>query len=187
MHQPSKNLIEGAVYLTGKSITLPLFDSWRTPCSILAASTLHLLLLRPAEASSYYRLERTPIAFFKFSISSAFRPSNVHQCSSYVAFLISFWLPWIRVHNRRRPGDMSTSVFICFFLRQKYVNVVRLERNAKTTLIFPRWGGGGEGYSLQCPLLGGSARKGIFFRLQVYARVGILLVEVYKRVGKSVI
>ena len=48
-------------------------------------------------------------------------------------------------------------------------------------------GGGGEGYSLQCPLLGGSARKGIFFRLQVYARVGILLVEVYKRVGKSVI
>ena len=29
--------------------------------------------------------------------------------------------------------------------------------------------------------------RGIFFRLQVYERVGILLVEVYKRVGKSVI
>ena len=29
--------------------------------------------------------------------------------------------------------------------------------------------------------------RGIFFRLQVYERVGILLVEVYKRVGKYVI
>ena len=29
--------------------------------------------------------------------------------------------------------------------------------------------------------------RGIFFRLQVYERVEILLVEVYKRVGKSVI
>ena len=29
--------------------------------------------------------------------------------------------------------------------------------------------------------------RGIFFRLQVYERVGILLVEVYKRGGKSVI
>ena len=82
---------------------------------------------------------------------------------------------------------MSTSVFICFFLRQKYINVVRLERNAKTTLIFPRGGGGGGGYTLQCPLVGGTARKGILFSLQVYERVGILLVEVYKRVGKSVI
>ena len=33
----------------------------------------------------------------------------------------------------------------------------------------------------------GSARKGIFFRLQVYEMLGILLVEVYERVGKSVI
>ena len=40
---------------------------------------------------------------------------------------------------------MSTSVFTCFFLRQKYINVVRLERNAKTTLNFPRVGGGGGG------------------------------------------
>ena len=30
-------------------------------------------------------------------------------------------------------------------------------------------------------------RDTFFFRLQVYERVGILLVEVYKRVGKSVI
>ena len=29
--------------------------------------------------------------------------------------------------------------------------------------------------------------RGTFFGLQVYARVGILLVEVYERVGKSVI
>ena len=29
--------------------------------------------------------------------------------------------------------------------------------------------------------------RGIFFRLQVYERVGILLVVVYERVGKSVI
>ena len=30
-------------------------------------------------------------------------------------------------------------------------------------------------------------KRGIYFRLQVYERVAILLVEVYKRVGKSVI
>ena len=29
--------------------------------------------------------------------------------------------------------------------------------------------------------------KGTFFRLQIYARVGILIVEVYERVGKSLI
>ena len=29
--------------------------------------------------------------------------------------------------------------------------------------------------------------RGIFFRLQLYKRVGILLVEVYERVGKSAI
>ena len=32
-----------------------------------------------------------------------------------------------------------------------------------------------------------SERKGIFFRLQVYERIGISLAEVSKRVGKSVI
>ena len=30
-------------------------------------------------------------------------------------------------------------------------------------------------------------KRGIYFRLQVYERVAILLVEVYERVGKSVI
>ena len=30
-------------------------------------------------------------------------------------------------------------------------------------------------------------KRGTFFRLQVYERVGILLVEVYRRVGKFVI
>ena len=34
---------------------------------------------------------------------------------------------------------------------------------------------------------GGSARRDTFFRLQVYERVGISPVEVYKRVGKCVI
>ena len=29
--------------------------------------------------------------------------------------------------------------------------------------------------------------RGIFFRLQVYGRVGVLLVEVYERIGNSVI
>ena len=39
---------------------------------------------------------------------------------------------------------------------------------------------GGRGYSL----CGEAQRKrGVFFRLQVYKRVGISLVEVYKRVG----
>ena len=33
----------------------------------------------------------------------------------------------------------------------------------------------------------GPPERGTFFRLQVYERVGILLVEVFKRVGKSVI
>ena len=32
-----------------------------------------------------------------------------------------------------------------------------------------------------------SPERGIFFRLQVYEKVGISLVEVYKSVGKSVI
>ena len=78
---------------------------------------------------------------------------------------------------------MSTSIFICFFLRQKYINVVRLDRNAKTTLIFPRgWGTPYNALYWEAP-----PERGTFFRLQVYARVGILLVEVYKRVGKSVI
>ena len=34
---------------------------------------------------------------------------------------------------------------------------------------------------------GAPLEKGIFFRLQVYERVGILLVEVYNKVGTSVI
>ena len=45
----------------------------------------------------------------------------------------------------------------------------------------------GGRYSLQCPIRGGSARKEYLFRVQVYERVGISLVGVYKRVGTSVI
>ena len=40
-----------------------------------------------------------------------------------------------------------------------------------------RWGGGG----------GRAPERGTFFGLQVYERVGILLVAVYERVGKSTI
>ena len=41
-------------------------------------------------------------------------------------------------------------------------------------------------YFLYWPIRGGFARKGIFFRPQVIARVGISPVKVYKGVGKSV-
>ena len=46
-------------------------------------------------------------------------------------------------------------------------------------------GGGGTPYNGLC----GEAlsKRGTFFRLQVYQRVGISLVEVQKKVGKSVI
>ena len=47
--------------------------------------------------------------------------------------------------------------------------------------------GGGDSYSLRWPIPGGSARKGYPFRLQVYERIGIPLVEVLERVAKSVI
>ena len=50
------------------------------------------------------------------------------------------------------------------------------------------WGGGGGG-GTPFKVLNGEAppERGTFFMLQVYERVGILLVEVFKRVGKSVI
>ena len=44
---------------------------------------------------------------------------------------------------------------------------------------------GGRGNSQWWPIRWGSAQKRYIFRLQVYERVGISLVEVYKRVGKS--
>ena len=46
-----------------------------------------------------------------------------------------------------------------------------------------------EGYSLQWPIRGGGhvqPKRGTIFMLQVYERVGISLVEVNERVGKSV-
>ena len=51
-----------------------------------------------------------------------------------------------------------------------------------------RDGGGGKGETTYNGLHGDAPpERGIFFGLQVYERVGILLVEVYARVGKSVI
>ena len=48
--------------------------------------------------------------------------------------------------------------------------------------------GGGEGGTLYSGLYGkASPKRGNLFRLQVYERAGISLVEVYERVVKSVI
>ena len=46
-------------------------------------------------------------------------------------------------------------------------------------------GGGGTPYD--CLYREAPPERGIFFRLQVYEMEGILLVELYRRVGKSVI
>ena len=48
-------------------------------------------------------------------------------------------------------------------------------------------GGGGRGTPYNGLYGEAMPERGIFFRLHVYAMEGILLVEVYKRVGKSVI
>ena len=54
----------------------------------------------------------------------------------------------------------------------------------KQNIHYPGGGGGGTPYN---DLYGeASPERGIFFRLQVYKRVGTLLVEVYERAGKSV-
>ena len=57
--------------------------------------------------------------------------------------------------------------------------------------LFPgREGGGGGGGKRVVPIIAYTGRLhpkgGTFFRLQVYERVGISLVEVHERVGKSV-
>ena len=50
----------------------------------------------------------------------------------------------------------------------------------------PLWGGGG-GSTLYSGLYAETPpERGTFFRLTVYERVAILLIEVYERVGKSV-
>ena len=48
-------------------------------------------------------------------------------------------------------------------------------------------GGGGRGTPYDGLYWEAPPERGIFFRLQVYERVGISLVEVYKMVGRSVI
>ena len=48
-------------------------------------------------------------------------------------------------------------------------------------------GGGGGGTPFKVLYGEAPPERGTFFMLQVYERVGILLVEVFKRVGKSVI
>ena len=67
-----------------------------------------------------------------------------------------------------------------------------LENNLFNPLtLVPATGGGGGGGGEKTPYNGlyGEAppERGTFFSLQVYKRVGISQVEVYKRLGKSVI
>ena len=56
-------------------------------------------------------------------------------------------------------------------------------------VLLPRLGigltpaGGGGVLPITCPYGEAPPERGTFFRLQVYKRVGIVLVEVYKRVG----
>ena len=50
-----------------------------------------------------------------------------------------------------------------------------------------RWVGGGEGESYDPLYDEAPPERGTFLRLQVNHRVGVFLVEVYERVGKSVI
>ena len=68
----------------------------------------------------------------------------------------------------------------------KHITLLRLYIKAKKTFINSRGGGGGG-----TPYNGlyGEARpeRGNFFTLQVYEKVGISRVEVYERVGKSVV
>ena len=84
--------------------------------------------------------------------------------------------------------------FICY-LEKHFTFTVRFLKLTKTrkllgTFYFIQkrmlWpGGGGTPYN---GLYGKAPpERGTFFRLQVYKRVGILQVEVYKRVGKSVL
>ena len=47
----------------------------------------------------------------------------------------------------------------------------------------PLWGGGGEGGSYNGLYREAPPERGSLFRLQVYERVGILLVGVYEREG----
>ena len=51
---------------------------------------------------------------------------------------------------------------------------------------YPLPGGGGEGTPYNDLYGEAPPERGIFFRLQVFKRVGTLLVEVYERAGKSV-
>ena len=68
-------------------------------------------------------------------------------------------------------------------LKSKKISI-RSSFQIKDSQRFPE-GGGGTPYN---GLYGEAPpERGTFFRLQVYERVGILQVEVYKRVGKSVI
>ena len=83
---------------------------------------------------------------------------------------------------------MMKQILLAFFVNSTEVWHRKSDRDQAifTSLSPEREGGGGTPYIM---LAYGEApsERGIFFRPQVYERVGISLVEVYKRVVKSVI
>ena len=84
-----------------------------------------------------------------------------------------------------RPKDLVTRSRR--FLKPQLFSRIRVD-GAKSQGWFCAREGGGGGGTLYDGLYGEAPfDKGIFFRLQVYDRVGISLVKVYKRVRKSVI
>ena len=75
-------------------------------------------------------------------------------------------------------------------LHKTFLNFNRVARLNTRLLNGLSWfepGGGGEGTPYDGQYGAASPERGIFFRLQVYERVGISLVAVYKKVEKSVI
>ena len=68
-------------------------------------------------------------------------------------------------------------------------NLQRIQQNPvyfEVLHSFVRFGSGGGGAPYNGLYGEASPKRGTFFRVQVYERVGILPVQVYERVGKSV-
>ena len=78
-----------------------------------------------------------------------------------------------------------------FYLFSRFycVNSFVLFVSSHTWVLQEQWLIQGRGWGAQAPLVLNQteAQRGTFLGLRVYQRVGILLAEVYKRVGKSVI
>ena len=73
------------------------------------------------------------------------------------------------------------------FLKSKIGRMCSPQHSKKNLPGGDRWVGGGEGESYDGLYDEAPPERGTFPRLQVNHRVGVSLVEVYERVGKSVI